>query len=163
MFGVVFIVVGHIAANAIQAGIFMTTTIDPGFQESNACFNKGHILCWALGLVTTFSFNIWTRQFAITLNNLLSVTKILFVAATRLMGIIYAMANRNTNKITRENQNKGSGPDGRPFEDTVLALIFAAFSYAGFHQPCYDLVEVSFVGKTFPKATICTTSIKKKP
>jgi len=158
IFGVIFIVFGHLAANAIQAASFIMIAVNPECKEGDACFNKGSVIGWAIGLVTVCALiNISARQFAITVNNCFAVAKVLFVAALGLTGIIYGTAHGNTcSKISWQNQNKlqGINPAGGSFGDIVLALLYAAYPYTGFEQPFYVLAEVASPKKTFPKATI---------
>ncbi|KAH6695379.1 amino acid permease-domain-containing protein [Plectosphaerella plurivora] len=156
VFGVVFIVFGHLAANAIQFGIFMATVTHPQCREGEPCFSKGAVIGWALGVVTVCSLiNISTRRLAISLNNWFAVAKVLFVAILALMGIIYGSIHGDgCRQISWENKGEGGS-----FGDVVLALVFAAYPYSGFEQPFYVLAEVRDPRRTFPKATICALSI----
>jgi amino acid transporter len=156
VFGVIFIVFGHLAANAIQFGIFMVTLTHPQCREGEPCFSKGAVIGWALGVVTLCSFiNISTRRLAISLNNWFAVAKVLFVAVLAFMGIVYGSIHGDgCRQISWENKGQGGS-----FGDIVLALVFAAYPYAGFEQPFYVLAEVRDPRRTFPRATICALSI----
>jgi amino acid transporter len=156
IFGVIFIVFGHLAANALQAGIFIMMAVNPACREGDDCFSKGGVVGWAIGLVTLCAFiNISARQFAITMNNIFAVAKVLFVIILGFMGIIWGSQNGNQcTNISWKNQNTGPGPTGGSFGDIILALVFAAYPYTGFEQPFYVLAEVRSPKKTFPTATI---------
>ncbi|TPX08825.1 uncharacterized protein E0L32_009765 [Thyridium curvatum] len=93
VFGVIFIVFGHLAGNAIQFGISMATLTDPGCRNDDRC-GRGVVVGWALGVVIVCALiNISARQFAIGLNNLFAVAKVLFVVVINLIGIIYGTMN----------------------------------------------------------------------
>src|SRR5437667_2695113 len=65
VFGIVFIVFGNLAGNALQFGVFVQTARSPGCVETDECFNKPAVLGWAVFVLTVSALiNILTRQLA---------------------------------------------------------------------------------------------------
>jgi amino acid transporter len=150
IFGIIFIVFGNLAGNAIQFGTFVMTAIDPECCASDSCFNKPAAIGLAVAVLTICALiNMSTRQFAIGLNNALAIIKILFVTVIAFLGIIYGSVHGGTcQQISWQNQG-GSGQ----FGDIVQALFYAMYPYTGYEQPFYVLAEVSQPQKKFAKAT----------
>ncbi|PKS12585.1 hypothetical protein jhhlp_000793 [Lomentospora prolificans] len=153
VFGVIFIIFGHLAANAVQFGLFIMRAIRPDCEEGDECFSEAGVIGWAIAVVTICALiNVGARQFAITLNNIFAVGKVLFVASIALLGIIWGTIHENQcRKITWEYQKTNGSSN---FGDIVLALLFAAYPYSGFEQPFYVLAEVKSPRRVFPRATI---------
>ncbi|KAH8691770.1 amino acid permease-domain-containing protein [Phaeosphaeriaceae sp. PMI808] len=151
IFGILFIVFGHLAGNAIQFGMLMQAAISPHCNEDDACFNKLAVLGWAIAVLTLCAFvNIATRRLAIALNNAFAVAKVLFVAIIAFTGIIYGtIKGDGCRNISWK--NKGAGGD---FGDIVLALFYAMYPYTGYEQPFYVLAEVKRPRKIFAKSVI---------
>jgi amino acid transporter len=150
IFGILFITFGNLAGNAIQFGVFMMTAINPGCPETDSCFKKAHVIGWAVSILTICALiNIFTRKFAIGLNNILAILKILLIVVMAFLGIIYGSVHGdNCRQISWQNY----GDSGR-FGDIVLALFYAMYPYTGYEQPFYVLAEVSRPNQYFAKAT----------
>jgi amino acid transporter len=151
VFGIVFIVFGHLAGNAIQFGVFMQVAINPGCSEGEECFNKPAVLGWAITVLTLCALiNVVTRRLAIGINNAFAVVKVLMVTIMALTGIIYGSAKGNDCRhISWE--YKG---DGGKFGDIVLALFYAMYPYTGYEQPFYILAEVKQPRRIFAKYVV---------
>ncbi|KAF2743492.1 amino acid transporter [Sporormia fimetaria CBS 119925] len=151
IFGIIFIVFGHLAGNAIQFGVFMQTAINPTCNEDDECFNKGAVLGWAITVLTLCAIiNIATRRLAIVLNNGFAIVKVLMVVIMAFLGMIYGAAKGDgCRKISWKNRGAGGG-----FGDIVLALFYAMYPYTGFEQPFYVLAEVRQPRKIFAKYVI---------
>ena len=149
IFGIVFIIFGNLAGNAIQFGIYIMQAINPECQ-TDSCLNKPRVLGWAAGVLSLCSLiNASTRKFSIGLNNILASLKVLLVLVMALLGIIYGSIHGNgCRQITFQNWG-GTGQ----FGDIVLALFYAMYPYTGYEQPFYVLAEVSRPKQTFAKAT----------
>jgi amino acid transporter len=148
-FGIIFIIFGNLAGNAIQFGIFITQAIHPDCKN-DSCLNKTAVLGWAVGVLTLCSLiNISTRKFSIGLNNLLGTLKVLLLFVMVFLGSIYGTIHGDgCRQITFQNRG-GSGH----FGDIILALFYAMYPYTGYEQPFYVLAEVSRPKRTFAKAT----------
>ncbi|KAI9860210.1 MAG: hypothetical protein M1813_006320 [Trichoglossum hirsutum] len=148
IFGIVFITFGNLAGNAIQFGVFMMTAITGCRRDCD--FNRGHVVGWAVFILSVCALiNVLTRRFAIGLNNILAVLKILFVVVIAFIGIIYGSVHGgDCRKISWRNHG-----DSGQFGDIVLALFYAMYPYTGYEQPFYVLAEVSRPSQYFAKAT----------
>jgi amino acid transporter len=151
IFGIVFIVFGHLAGNAIQFGVFMQAAISPDCNEDSTCFNQGAVLGWAITVLTLCALiNVSTRRLAIGLNNAFAIVKVLMVTIIAFTGIIYGTVNGDgCRKISWRNKGTGGG-----FGDIVLALFFAMYPYTGYEQPFYVLAEVKQPRRIFAKYVI---------
>jgi len=151
VFGIVFIVFGNLAGNAIQFGVFMQAAISPGCNEDDPCFNKGAVLGWATTVLTLCALiNIATRRLAIGLNNAFAIVKVLMVTIIAIVGIIYGTVNGDGCRNISWG-NKGASGE---FGDIVLALFFAMYPYTGYEQPFYVLAEVKQPRRIFAKYVI---------
>ena len=156
IFGIVFIVFGNLAGNALQFGVFMSILINPLCTEDDHCNNRGHVVGWAVGVLTFCALiNVITRKYAIGLNNIFAVTKFSFVFVIAILGIIYGSVNGDT---CRSITWKSPLPPGTPGQsgglgDIALALFYAMYPYTGYEQPYYVLAEVSQPRKVFARAT----------
>lgn len=152
VFGIVFIVFGNLAGNAIQLGIFMMTVVR-GCHGEDTCFTRGEVVGWAVSALTLCALiNIFTRKYAIGINNILAVLKVLLLLAMAFTGIIYGSVNGNRCQQINWHTKDGTGK----FGDIVLALFYAMYPYTGYEQPFYVLAEVSRPKKVFAKATVIT-------
>jgi amino acid transporter len=152
LFGITFILFGNLAGNSIQFGIYMQHAISPHCTEDDACFNKAAVLLWAIGILTFCSFlNIATRKLFIGLNNGFAAAKLLLVAATALLGIVYGTTHGDGCRTNMAWSNRGAGGG---FGDIVLAMFYGMYSYTGFEQPFYVLAEVERPQDTFAKYVI---------
>ncbi|RYP74152.1 hypothetical protein DL771_003210 [Monosporascus sp. 5C6A] len=154
IFGITFIILGNLAGNALQFGVFMQRVIDPTCSEDdNSCLNNGVIVAWGVGVLSLCALlNISTRKYTMGLNNLFAVTKLTFVAIITSLGIAYGTINGNqcryitwAPKVQTDSANLG---------DIALALFYAIYPYTGYEQPFYVLAEVSRPQQTFAKATM---------
>jgi len=149
LFGITFILFGNLAGNAIQFGIYMQNAISPECTEDDACFNKGAVLGWAIGILAFCALlNIATRKLFIGINNFLAGAKILLVAATALTGIIYGTSHGDGCRKNLAWSNRGAGGE---FGDIALAIFYSMYSYTGFEQPFYVLSEVDRPREIFAK------------
>lgn len=126
----------------------------PECDLEDGCFNKNGAIGWAIAVVTICAMiNVGTRQFAITLNNLFAIAKVLFLVCVTFLGIIWGSLQKENQcrqiswDIRKENFKPNSG-------DIVLAVLYAAYPYTGFEQPFYVLAEVKNPRRVFPRATI---------
>lgn len=155
VFGIVFIVFGHLAGNAIQFGVFMQEVIHPNCKETEDCFNNAAVIGWAVAILTLCALiNVTTRRLAIGLNNVFAVVKVLMVTILAFTGIIYGSVNgNNCRHISWENKSKG---ESGKFGDIVLAFFYATYPYTGYEQPFYILAEVKKPRRIFAKYVIVT-------
>jgi amino acid transporter len=150
VFGIVFIIFGNLAGNALQFGVFVQKSLHPSCDETQECYNHAGVVGWAVFVLTMSAFiNILTRDFTILINNIFAVCKVIFLVVVALMGIIYGSTHGDTcRQITWE--NKGAGGS---FGDIALALFYAAYPYTGYEQPYYVLAEVKEPQRRFAKGT----------
>lgn len=157
IFGIVFIIFGNLAGNALQFGVFMSIAINPRCGERDKCLNQGHVVGWAVGVLTFCALiNIITRKYAIGLNNLFAVAKVSFVFVIAVLGIIYGSVNGDTcRQISWKSPvlPDGEVQSGGKLGDIALALFYAMYPYTGYEQPYYVLAEVSQPRRVFAKAT----------
>jgi len=149
LFGITFILFGNLAGNAIQFGVYMQHAISPQCAEDDACFNKGAVIGWAVGILTLCSFlNVATRKLFIWFNIGFAAAKFLLVVVVALLGIGYGTAHGNGCRTNLAWSNRGPGSD---FGDIALAMFYGMYSYTGFEQPFYVLAEVDRPREVFAK------------
>ncbi|KAM7224585.1 amino acid transporter [Rhypophila decipiens] len=157
IFGIVFIIFGNLAGNALQFGIFMSIAINPRCGEREKCLNQRNVVGWAVGVLTFCALlNIMTRRYAIGLNNLFAVAKVAFVFVIAILGIIYGSVNGGTCRQiswTSPVLPDGTTQSGGKIGDIALALFYAMYPYTGYEQPYYVLAEVSQPQRVFARAT----------
>lgn len=157
IFGVLFIVFGNLAGNALQFGVFVSMLINPKCGERDKCLSQGHAVGWAVAVLTSCALiNVITRRWAIAVNNFFGVAKVSFVFVIAFLGIIYGSVHGDT---CRQISWKGPLlPNGQPQSgggvgDIALALFYAMYPYTGYEQPYYVLAEVSQPRRVFARAT----------
>jgi amino acid transporter len=150
VFGIVFIIFGNLAGNALQFGVFVQKAINPGCDETQECFSNASVIGWAIFVLTVSALiNILTRQLTILVNNVFAVCKVAFLVVVALMGIIYGTTHGDTcRKISWQNHGAGGS-----LGDIALALLYAVYPYTGYEQPYYVLAEVRNPQQTFARAT----------
>jgi len=166
VFGIVFIVFGHLAGNALEFGRVVMIAIYPDrdvspecHEDGKPCIDKIPVIGLAIAILTTCSFiNVCTRQLAIRLNNVFAVAKVSFLVVICVLGIAWGTASGDGNMCRQISWEKKT-PAGGQFGDIVLALLFATYPYSGFEQPFYVLAEVRRPHKTFPKAVILAMTL----
>jgi hypothetical protein len=148
IFGILFILLGNLAGNAIQFGVFILRIHNPNFDASSAK-NQGPAIGIAIAAISACAFlNIVSRKGAIRINNALAVAKV-----TMLIVIIIIGANKRRKSGTCSSSFKIQSGKAQ-FGDIATSLIYAIYPYGGFEQPFYVLAEVSRPRKKFPKAVI---------
>jgi amino acid transporter len=157
IFGIGFVLFGHVAGNAVQFGVYMTNAIHPECTSSACQDSKWpENVAWALAVLTiTALLNVATRRSAIYLNNVLAVIKVLFLVAVALMGIILGTMNGDGCRKISFEYNSPDETEGR-FANVALALTFCLFPYGGYEQPFYVLSEIQKPKKTFARSAIYT-------
>ena len=152
-FGMLFIMFGNLASNALQFGIFMQTAVDPGCSEGDKCFKKGAAVGWAIFAISITCFvNIFTRRFTILINNAYAVLKVTMLVVITITGLVYGSKNNNScSNISFERKAPGGG-----FGGIALALVYATFPYGGYEQPFYVHAEVRSPRRKFVRTTTYT-------
>jgi L-asparagine transporter-like permease len=155
VFGIAFIVLGNLAGNALQFGVFMQRVINPTCGENDqSCLSNGVVVAWGVGVLTVCALlNISTRKYTMGLNNFFAVTKLTFVVVITFLGIAYGTIKGNQcRSITWASPQART--DSANFGDIALALFYAMYPYTGYEQPFYVLAEVYRPQQTFAKATM---------
>ncbi|KAL9123886.1 MAG: hypothetical protein Q9217_006728 [Psora testacea] len=157
MYGLVFVVLGNLAGNAIAFGMYV---MEAAGIPGHAPAIRG--LAIAALTVACLLHAAWRRG-GIIVNNVLAVIKALTLVA--IIGIGFAAAagasfgNGPVGKMTVTNNldvdKSFSRPSGR-VANYSGSILFVIYSYSGFKQPFYVLSEVSEPKKRFPRAAIGT-------
>ncbi|KLU89727.1 hypothetical protein MAPG_08696 [Magnaporthiopsis poae ATCC 64411] len=152
VFGINSLLFNNLAGNSIQFGVYMQAAISPGCTEDMPCFSKAAVILWALLIICLCGLlNVATRKLFLGLNNVIGILKLLFVAATALLGIVYGASHGDGCRVNMAWSNRGAGGE---FGDIVLALFYATYPYSGFEQPFYVLADVGRPRDTFAKSVI---------
>src|SRR5437868_4128230 len=104
-FGMAFLVLGNLAGNALQFGIYVQTAIDPQCQDS--CVQRWPVIGQAIYVLTVSALvNVSTRRFSIWLNNIFGVLKVALLIVIAVVGIAYGTIHGDgCKKIVWEHKN----------------------------------------------------------
>jgi amino acid transporter len=184
MFGILFIVLGSLAGNAVAFGIYVMIAAgkDP-IDNSDNNYQKGPVIGLAISVMTICClFHISTRRGGILINNAFAVAKVGILVVIAIIGFVHAGGKylrssginqeppvltsgsvSNALNITSAMINNATASNfdrKTSFESTgdvsnfVQSLLFAIYPFTGFEQPFYVLSEVAQPKKVFPKAAI---------
>jgi amino acid transporter len=139
MYGIVFIILGNLAGNAIAFGIYVM--IAAGHDNPS----RGSVIGLAIGAITLACLvHVASRRGGIMLNNIFAVMKVGILLIIITLGFIRSQgytfgghANPGaypTHNFDLDKSFKGDGQNTPSFAD---ALLFTVFSYSGFKQPFY--------------------------
>ncbi|KAL8924119.1 MAG: hypothetical protein Q9208_004256 [Pyrenodesmia sp. 3 TL-2023] len=155
LYGVIFIVLGNLAGNAIAMGQYV-------MQAAGSPDNDAAVRGIAVAALTAACLihGLW-RHGGIVLNNGLALIKTMTLSAVIIIGFAVAggasftdvpmekkPSNFNTH-ISFEGPSNDAGSYAR-------SIVYVVYSFSGFKQPFYVLSEVSQPKKRFAKATIGT-------
>jgi amino acid transporter len=148
IYGIIFILLGNLAGNALQFGISVLRTHDPSFDATSKK-SRGPVIGLAFAVVTACAIlNIFSRKGAIFLNNCLAIAKGTMLVVIIILGINY----RRQNGTCASSFKVQTGVTH--FGDVVSSLIYAIYPFAGFEQPFYVMSEVSRPHKKFSWAVL---------
>lgn len=183
MFGIVFIVLGNLAGNAVAFGIYVMIAAgyDP-INSSDNSYQKGPVIGLAISVMTICCmFHAISRRGGILINNMFAVTKVGILVAIAIIGFVHAggkylqssdineqppvltgvsspMAMNITstmiNAASKNNFGSTSFQSTGGVSNFVQSLLFAIYPFTGFEQPFYVMSEVAKPKKVFPKAAI---------
>jgi len=167
-FGIMFIVFGNVAFNAVAFGIYFMTAVDANYNPED----RGPVIGVAIAIMTICALiNDFSRKGGIWINNALAVGKIAFLVIVAILGFLYAGGKLKTstidnpsvaaNNATSDNFNPGTSflVQSDPvnyFGDIVHTLFYIVAPYTGFKQPFVVLSEVDRPRRVFPKVIIPT-------
>lgn len=148
IFGILFILLGNLAGNAIQFGVYLLRIHDPHF-DANSTEHSGKAIGIAIAAVSACALlNIFSRKGAIRINNCLAIAKVIMLIVIIILG-----ANKRREMGTCSSNFKVQGGKAG-FGDIATSMVYAIYPYGGFEQPFYVLSEVSRPRKKFPTAVI---------
>jgi amino acid transporter len=184
VFGLMFIILGNLAGNAVAFGIYVMIALgkDPVNSSTNN-YEKGPVIGLAISLLTICClFHIFTRRGGIWVNNLFAVAKVGILLVITILGFVHAakkylrssginepppvpqtnasviVANITSimiNNATTINFDKmTSFKSTGDFGSYVESFLFAIYPFTGFEQPFFVLSEVAKPRTVFPKAAI---------
>lgn len=168
VFGLMFIVFGNLAANAVAFGIYVLTAADSKYSN-----DRGPVIGLAIAVLTLCAvINVFSREGFIWINNALAVGKIALLIAITILGFVYAGGKLKASVIDNPSvaANNATSDNFNPetsflvqseaasdyFGDIVHSLFYVISPFAGFKQPFYVLSEVARPRRLFPKVTIST-------
>jgi amino acid transporter len=177
-YGIMFIVLGNLAGNAVGLGIYVMTAARPQLlDKDDSNYPKGAIYGIAiLGLTFASSVHIFSRRGGILMNNMFAVVKVGILVVIIFLGIIhsggkYLQVSDDTiyQNITVGVDINGTSINHAPsinfnpatsfthihnFGNFIQAFIIVLYPYSGYEQPFYVLSEVKNARKIFPKYTL---------
>jgi amino acid transporter len=183
IFGILFIVLGNLAGNAVAFGIYIMIAVgkDP-INSSTNNYEKGPVIGLAITVLTVCClFHVFSRRGGILINNAFAVAKIGILLVITVLGFVHAgrkyLRSSDINEPPPVPQNKASiiatnitsvminnatkiNFDEASFKTTgdigsfIECFLFTIYPFSGFEQPFYVLSEVAKPRKVFPKATI---------
>jgi amino acid transporter len=183
VFGILFIVLGNLAGNAVAFGIYVMIAAGkhPITDNSND-FEKGPVIGLAITCVTLCClFHAFSRRGGILINNAFAVAKVGILIVIILLGFVHAggkylrssgidesppvvfdtslhPVNINSSAINNAASinfdTHTSFKATGDFNSFVQSLVFAIYPFTGFEQPFYVLSEVKSPRKVFPRAAI---------
>jgi amino acid transporter len=148
MFGILFLLLGNLAGNAIQFGVYVLRMHDPNL-DANSTEHQGAAI--GIGIVAVSAcalLTIVSRKGAIWINNALAVAKITMLVVIFLIG-----ANKRREMGTCQSSFEVQRGKAQ-FGDIAMSMIYALYPYSGYDQPFYVLAEVSKPRKKVPVAVI---------
>ncbi|OCK75207.1 amino acid transporter [Lepidopterella palustris CBS 459.81] len=154
IFGIMFIVLGNLAGNAVAFGfnVMIAAGKDPINSNANN-YEKGPVIGLAITCVTLCClFHVFSRRGGIIVNNAFAVAKVGILLVIIVLGFVHAGG-----KYLRTTSNFAAATSFRSkhdFSSFVGSLLVAVYPYTGFEQPFYVLSEVATPKKVFPKAAI---------
>jgi amino acid transporter len=184
VFGIMFIVLGNLAGNAVAFGIYIMIAAgkDPVNSSTNN-YEKGPVIGLAITVLTICClFHAFSRRGGILINNTFAVAKVGILLVITILGFVHAgrkylrssginepppvphtnasviVANITSSMIN--NATKIDFDTKTSFKSTddigsfVESLLFAIYPFTGFEQPFYVLSEVAKPKTVFPKAAI---------
>jgi amino acid transporter len=186
VFGILFIILGNLAGNAVAFGIYVMIALgkDPVNSSTNN-YEKGPVIGLAISLLTICClFHVFTRRGGIWVNNAFAVAKVGILLVITILGFVHAakkylrssginepppvpqtnasviVANITSimiNNATIINFDKmTSFKSTGDFGSYVESFLFAIYPFTGFEQPFFVLSEVAKPKKVFPKAAIAS-------
>lgn len=174
MFGVMFIVLGTLAGNAVAFGIYVMIAAgkDPINKNDNS-YQKAPVIGLAISVMTICClFHAISRRGGILINNFFAVTKVGILVVIAILGFVHAGGKylrspagaSSSTAFDITNMKVDNAPDinfgSDSFQSTggvsnfAQSLLFAIYPFAGFEQPFYVLSEVATPKKVFPRAAI---------
>ncbi|KIM98696.1 hypothetical protein OIDMADRAFT_57042 [Oidiodendron maius Zn] len=184
VFGILFIVLGNLAGNAVAFGIYVMIAAgkDP-INNSTNNYEKGPIIGLAIAVLTICClFHVFSRRGGILVNNTFAVAKVGILLVITVLGFVHAggkylrssginesspvplnndsmiVANITSamiNDATNINFDKTTSfKSTGDFNSFVGSLLFAVYSFTGFDQPFYVMSEVAKPRKIFPTAAV---------
>jgi amino acid transporter len=177
VFGIMAIVLGNLAGNAVAFGIYIMIAAGRDPVNSSADnYQKGPVIGLAIVVLTVCAFlHVFSRRGGIWINNAFAVMKIGILIAIAILGFVHAsgkLKSKGINdplshaplNITSAMINNAKDSNFDPFTSfhtthhdvgsVVSSFIFAIYPFSGFEQPFYVLSEVARPKTTFPRATI---------
>jgi amino acid transporter len=184
VFGILFIVLGNLAGNAVAFGIYIMIAAgkDPVNSNTNN-YEKGPVIGLAITVLTVCClFHVFSRRGGILINNTFAVAKVGILLVIAILGFVHAgrkylrssginepppVPQNNASVIVANitsaminNATKIDFDKKTSFKSTgdigsfVESFLFAIYPYTGFEQPFYVLSEVANPRKVFPRAAI---------
>ena len=176
VFGIMAIVLGNLAGNAVAFGIYIMIAAgrDPLNSSANH-YQKGPVIGLAITVLTVCALlHLFSRRGGIWINNGFAVIKIGILVVIAILGFVHASGKLTSNgindplsqaplNITSVMINNAMDNNFGPLSfhtthhdvgSVVSSFIFAIYPFSGFEQPFYVLSEVARPKKTFPRATI---------
>ena len=144
-YGVVFLVLGNTAGNAIAFGLYVMSAA--GYDDPS----RGYVIGLAIGALTLACLvHVASRRGGIVLNNLFAISKVAILLIIIIFGFIrsggYTFGGHATtddyptHNFDLNNSFKGDGQNAPSFADAIL---FIMFTYSGFEQPFYVSFETN--------------------
>jgi amino acid transporter len=143
MYGIVFVILGNLAGNAIAFGIYVMSAA--GYEDPS----RGSVIGLAIGALSCACLvHVASRRGGIILNNIFAVLKVAILLMIIILGFIRSRgytfgghANADdfpTHNFDLKKSFKGDVQNAPSFAD---ALLLSVFTYSGFKQPFYVSVD----------------------
>ena len=145
MFGIVFIILGNLSANAIAFGIYVMSAA--GYDDPS----RGSVIGLAIGALSCACLvHVASRRGGIVLNNIFAVLKVAILLIIIILGFIRSRgytfgghANADDFPTHNFDLNKAFKGDVQNAPSFADALLLSVFTYSGFKQPFYVSVEAT--------------------
>lgn len=139
MYGIVFIILGNLAGNAIAFGIYVLSAAG---QDDPA---RGWVILIAIGALSLACLiHVASRRGGIILSNMFAVAKVGILISIIVLGIIRSRgykfgghANPDDYPTHNFDLDKAFQGDGQNITSFSDALLFVVYTYSGFEQPFY--------------------------
>ena len=142
MYGIIFIILGNLAGNAIAFGSYIMAAAG---RDSNT--NKGAVLGIAIAAQTfACGLHVFSRRGGLLVNNAFAIFKVMLLLTLVVFGFWYAAGNRpavddpsklDYSKTTNFNTNESFNSPRTDLASYSNAFLYIMYAYSGVEQPFY--------------------------